>query len=424
MPDHGQRGFRSGFAAVAAFAALALMPAGALAQGAGDVPNFPELLPANPANSAATVSPGFDVCASGDPRCPEEVILEMYERWRPLSQTCDHRAVFALTYLRTTEEYFRTVTNEPTFFDDPAWVSHEDAIFAEFYFNAADDHEGAGGEVPEAWRIAFEAARSPDMTGAGDLFLGMSAHINRDLPYTLAAVGLVPPEGGTRKTDHDRVNFFLNRIADPLQRELGDRYDPYFALTDAEPSPFDEMGILQLVRAWRQGAWQNAEQLVNAGSDAEREHASGRIEAYSAAAAHGIVASNTVPGYGRVRDEWCAEHNPSSARLRLGRELRGVRRGGLPVEVYADGPARFELLATLHRARGNRGRVGGSMTLSKTGDVRFGAEGWQRVVLKLTRRGRRALRGAPKADVTVELRAPYGFGIRERGTLERRRRRG
>ena len=42
MPDHGQRGFRGGFAAVAAFAALALMPAGALAQGAGDVPNFPE----------------------------------------------------------------------------------------------------------------------------------------------------------------------------------------------------------------------------------------------------------------------------------------------------------------------------------------------------------------------------------------------
>jgi hypothetical protein len=420
MAKRGPRGLRGGIAVVAVVASLALLPAGAWAQGAGDVPNFPELLPANPANSPSTVWPGFDVCPSGDPSCPEEVILEMYERWRPLSQSCDHRAVFALTYLRTTEEYFRTVTNEPAFFDDPPWVSHEDAVFAEFYFNAFDDQEGAGGEVPRAWQIAFEAARSPDLTGAGDLFLGMSAHINRDLPYTLASVGLVPPGGGTRKTDHDRVNFFLNRIADPLQRELAERYDPYFQLTDAEPSPFDEIGILQLVRSWRQAAWQNAEQLVNAGSEAERAQVSEGIEAYSTTAAEGIVASNTVPGYGKMRDRWCAEHNPPSARLRLGHELRGVRRG-LRVEVYADGPARFELAATLHRARGDRGRRGGDLALSRPARVEFGAEGWQHAVLKLTRRGKRALRRAPKADVTVALHAPYGFSMRERGTLERRR---
>jgi hypothetical protein len=29
----------------------------------------------------------------------------MYHRWEPLDQSCDHRAVFALTYLRTTEEF-------------------------------------------------------------------------------------------------------------------------------------------------------------------------------------------------------------------------------------------------------------------------------------------------------------------------------
>jgi hypothetical protein len=411
---------RRSFAIVAALAALMVMPSAAGAQGAGNIPNWPELLPPRPDNSAATVFPGFDVCPGGEPSCPEAVILEMYERWRPLSQSCDHRAVFALTYLRTTEEYLRTVRADPAFFDDPPWVSHEDAIFAEFYFNAADDSGGAGGEVPEAWRIAFDAARSPDVTGAGDLFLGMSAHINRDLPYTLAGVGLVPPGGGTRKTDHDRVNFFLNRIADPLQRELGERYDPYFTLTDAEPSPFDEMGILQLVRSWRQAAWQNAELLVNAGGDAERGQASDWIESYATAAANGIVAANTIPGYGELRDEWCAEHNPASAKLRIGDELRGVRRGGLPLEVYADGPARFELQATLHRANGQRPRAGGDLTLTKRSEVEFGAEGWQRATLKLTRRGRRALRRAPKAEVTVELGAPYGFAIRERGTLERR----
>jgi hypothetical protein len=44
------------------------------------------LVPPNPSNSAGVVWPGFDVCPSGDVACPREVILEMYERWRPLSQ--------------------------------------------------------------------------------------------------------------------------------------------------------------------------------------------------------------------------------------------------------------------------------------------------------------------------------------------------
>ena len=196
----------------------------------------------------------------------------MYERWRPLSQACDHRAVFALTYLRTTEEYLRTVTAEPTFFDDGPWVAHEDAVFAQFYFNA-DDAERAGEPIPQAWRIAFDAARSPDVTGIGDLLLGMNAHINRDLAYTLASVGLVTPAGATRKTDHDRVNFFLNNIADPLQNELGERYDPFFTTTDAGPSPLDEIGVLQTVRGFRQAAWQNAENLVNASSERAAQQA-------------------------------------------------------------------------------------------------------------------------------------------------------
>jgi hypothetical protein len=412
--------FRRSVAGIAALAAVGLVPSAASGQGAAGVPNWPELLPPNPANSAATVYPGFDVCPDGDLACPEAVILEMYERWRPLSHACDHRAVFALTYLRTTEEYYRTVTGDPGFFEDPPWVSHEDAVFAEFYFNAEDAFFGGGGEVPEAWRIAFDAAGSDDLTGAGDLFLGMSAHINRDLPYTLAAVGLVAPGGGSRKDDHDRVNFFLNRIADPLQRELGERYDPYFRLTDAEPSPFDEMGILQLVRSWRQAAWQHAEMLVNASSEAQREQASAWIETYSTQAAHGIVAGNTVPGYGEVRDEWCAEHNPDSAKVRV--EGR-ARRGRVPLSVYADGPARFDLAATLRRPGLGAGRsgAGGGLTLTKPARVSFGAEGWQRAELKLTRKGRRALRKARGAHARIELSAPYGFEVVERATLSHRR---
>ena len=415
------RGARLLIAAAAAVAGCAL-PAPVLAQGTGDIPNFPELLPANPANSSATVSPGFDVCPGGEqPACGDRVILEMYERWRPLSQSCDHRAVFALTYLRTTEEYLRTVTAEPTFFDDGPWVGHEDAVFAQFYFNA-DDAERAGEPIPESWKIAFDAARSPDVTGTGDLLLGMNAHINRDLAYTLAAVGLVNPAGATRKTDHDRVNFFLNNIADPLQNELGERYDPYFTTTDAGPSPLDEIGVLQTVRGFRQAAWMNAENLVNASNDDQRGQAAAGIESYSTASAESILAGNTIPGYGPTRDAWCEQHNPPSARLAIKGRLRPiVHRRRLAVRVWADGPARFNLSTLLHKPQKGPRSSGPALRLTRPATARFDAAGWQRVALRLTRAGRRKLSRLRTAEVTVALDAPHGFGIHERATLQRYR---
>nr|MBA2546521.1 hypothetical protein [Solirubrobacterales bacterium] len=95
-------------------------------------------LPPNPANSAQTISPGFDDCPAGESSCPARVILEMYERWRPLNASCDHRAVFALTYLRTTEAFARAIGGNPAYFEDGPWVNHEDAVFAQFYFLSYD----------------------------------------------------------------------------------------------------------------------------------------------------------------------------------------------------------------------------------------------------------------------------------------------
>jgi hypothetical protein len=237
----------------------------------------------------------------------------------------------------------------------------------------------------------------------------MSAHINRDLPFTLAAVGLVGPGGGSRKTDHDRVNFFLDRIADPLQAELGARYDPFFATSDGGPLPFDEIGVLTAVRSFRQGAWENAERLVNAAGEEERDQAAAGIEAYSTAQAHPIVAGNTVPGWGETRDAWCREHNPASAKLDVRGKRRGVlRRRRLKVWVWADRPARFELRGFLEPA---------AAKLTRRSEVSFEAEGWQRASLRLTRRGRRALARRGEARVSVVLDAPYGFGLEATHTL-------
>lgn len=270
------------------------------------LPNWPQLLPANPYVPSGTVPLGWDVCKKGQPSCPGNVIREMTDRWQPLDASCDHRAVFALTYLRTTQEFARTINGEPGTFSDLPWITHEDAVFAELYFNAYDDYQ-AGRSVPLAWKIAFDNAGNPNIEGMGDLLLGMNAHINRDLPYTLAHVGLVKSDGSSRKLDHDKVNQFLDRVIDPLQVELAQRYDPIFTIVDAEPSPADEVGALQGIRGLRENAWRNAEDLVSTRNN-PLAHAlvEQNIESQAAAFALNIVATSTVPGYAVVRDPYCA----------------------------------------------------------------------------------------------------------------------
>jgi hypothetical protein len=270
------------------------------------LPNWPELLPANPYTPSGTVPLGWDVCKNGQPSCPAAVINQMYDRWGPLDASCDHRAVFALTYLRTTEEFARTITQAPDTFSDVPWIRHEDAVFAQLYFNAYDNYV-AGRSVPLAWKIAFDNARNPNIEGMGDLLLGMNAHINRDLPYTLAHVGLVKSDGSSRKLDHDKVNQFLDRVIDPLQNELARRYDPIFTIEDAEPSPADEVGALQGIRVLRENAWRNAEDLVSTRSN-PLAHAlvEQNIESQAAEFALDIVAASTFPGYAAIRDPYCA----------------------------------------------------------------------------------------------------------------------
>ncbi len=305
-PAPGSPVARSLAPVVICLALLALLGAApARASHPGAVPNWPRLLPPMPGTPKGKVGLSFDVCPKGRMRCPLRVVREMRRRWRRLDRRCDHNAVFALTYLRTTQEFVRTI-RRPGFFSDRRWVNHEDTVFAELYFRSFDRwRAGRRQRVPAAWRIAFRAASSPNVTGIGDLLLGMNAHINRDLPYTLAHVGLVKPGGASRKRDHDRVNAFLERVVDPVQVELARRYDPAFQVTDAEPSPLDEISALQGVRTWRENAWRNAERLVSASGRAERKRVRRSIEAQAKAMAHVLLAANTVPGYGPLRDAHC-----------------------------------------------------------------------------------------------------------------------
>lgn len=283
--------------ALAAVLAIAT-PGGALADHpAASVP-WTSLLPARQAPAQASPARG---CARPSPRCVDRVIAEMERRWTPLDRDCDHRAVFALTYLRTTEAFRRALDAAP--FADAEWIIRLDAVFAGLYFEAEDLAAEGDPAVPQAWRIAFEAADARRTNAFQDVVLGMNAHIQRDLPVALYRMGLVGP-GGSRKPDHDRVNDVLAAVVDEIEDEIAARYDPAFSVVDAKPSPADEIAALESIRTWREGAWRNAERLALAATPEERAGVMDSIERYAEAWALAI-ATPDFSWYAPVREGHC-----------------------------------------------------------------------------------------------------------------------
>jgi hypothetical protein len=247
-------------------------------------------------------------CVAGREKCVDAVIREMTRRYEPLAESCDHDAIFALSYLRTTQEYKRTLA-ETGFFEDRPFVNHEDVVFAKLYFDARDAwRKDRLADVPEAWRIAFDAAAAHRVSAAGDLYLGINAHVQRDLPFALYRIGLVKPDGTSRKHDHDRVNVFLNRVTDGLIAEIAERYDP--TIDDSNmPGWVDDTALFQSIAAWRELAWRNAERLAAAPTDAARAIVASQIESAAAASARTLVlATQYLPllGSSASRDAYCA----------------------------------------------------------------------------------------------------------------------
>jgi hypothetical protein len=287
-------------------AALLLAPGGARAE---DPPylGWTELLPSL---TEEFVPSSENDCTAGRTRCVDAVIREMRRRFDPLAASCDHDSIFALAYLRTTEEYRRTI-EDPTFFEDTAFVNHEDAVFARYYFDAFDAWRAGRPEgVPPAWATAFRAAADHAMPASGNLSLGINAHVQRDLPFVLAGIGLVKPDGSSRKPDHDRVNEFLNHVTDDLYAEIARRFDP--TIDDGDlPGTADDAALFQIIPAWREIAWRNAERLVSASSDEARAEVAASIEVYAASEADAI---RQTAAYGPLRnsaarDAYCSTHH-------------------------------------------------------------------------------------------------------------------
>jgi hypothetical protein len=235
-------------------------------------------------------------CEDGDPRCVRFVVKEMEHRLRKLARRCDHDAIFALLYLRTTETFQATL--DDIGYADPPAVVREDALFADYYVRAFDAfHDRHGGSVPPAWAIAFTAARDGAVGSPGDALLGFNAHIQRDLPFVLHDLFLRGHPIG--HGDHTLVNQVLAQV--DATAEIVARFDPAFD-DNADP-----VGLFQLIVAWREQAFVNFTRLRDAPTAAARAQVAAEIEAVAAATAQGIAQATAIPpGGSAARDAFCA----------------------------------------------------------------------------------------------------------------------
>jgi hypothetical protein len=237
-----------------------------------------------------------NACQQGRPQCVRFVIKEMDRRFRRLAKDCDHDAIFSLLYLRTTEKFQETLNSIG--YSDPGSVVREDAVFADYYFRAFDAYHEGEGYVPPAWQIAFAAADQRKVTAAGNALLGINAHIQRDLPFTLFDID---QQGRpVSYADHNLVNNFLAQV--DVAAEVAARFDPTF------DDNSDPAALNQLIVAWREQAFVNYLRLRNAPTAEARAAVAAEIEGFAAAVAAGIVQQTAYPpgADSSSRDAFCA----------------------------------------------------------------------------------------------------------------------
>ncbi|MCL4692937.1 MAG: hypothetical protein KJ060_10570 [Candidatus Hydrogenedentes bacterium] len=214
------------------------------------------------------------ICLSGDAGAPlpgdpdllalvdteftsvEDFLIRVSDLETALASKGDNRAVFAGMYRVLTENGLESIQNGT--YDDPDWVTRFVVAFANLYREAFYHFEtGQYDEVPEVWRIVFEAAQADEITAFQHGLLGVHAHINRDLPFALARA---TPRGerAARFPDFQRTNIMVVNSTEDVESVVSETYAPALTGFDMRFRNVDEAILGQLVSTWRQRAWRNA----------------------------------------------------------------------------------------------------------------------------------------------------------------------
>lgn len=211
---------------------------------------------------------------------------------RHLRGRSDRRSVFLTVYAEMTAAVAAGL--DAGQFEDPDWVRTYTVAFANRYRRALVDFE-QGDDLPGPWAIGFGASTNGATVLLQDALLGINAHINYDLPYTLRDVA-IDPDRPAKRRDHRRVNDVLRQLIDVVQRSLAAVYgaEGYRAL-DRGLGDLDEQLTIVGLREARELAWLNAARLVDARWTWVRRLVRWRIRLVATGAAAFILAPSADP---------------------------------------------------------------------------------------------------------------------------------
>ena len=285
---------------------VAAPPASAQVEGQDLFP-WPQQLPPSDVPNDVQAHP-VQHCKRASIRCVVGLERRLERQFARYDPQCDHLAVISYSYLEITRGLIEDLTGprDGALVTHRRWMEYLITQFSNRYFRAF--HRYAHGEpVTDAWRITFETAATGDASAGQEVLLFSNAHVQHDLPYAYAKLGIETRSGRSRKPDHDAVNAVNARVFDGIEKFIAQHYDPMFSLIDVPFVPVEEVGTLELVKMWREQAWRSAERLVAAETPEERHEVAQTIRENATRWAE-MISSGGTPGYRATRDQYCASH--------------------------------------------------------------------------------------------------------------------
>lgn len=216
------------------------------------------------------------------PSAEISVVERMQGFLRQWEQSGDNRAVFLGCYRLMTINMLEAIRRQE--FNDPDWVERLLYRFADYYFDALAAYERERPAAPAVWRQTFQATCQPKASVLQSLLLGVNAHINYDLIFTLVDLlgeewrWMTPQRRKSRYADHSYVNEVIYRTVDAVQDTIIEPRQPLMEVADRMFGPLDEWAIASLIRSWRDKVWQDAIALLEAEEPLERQRLCQEVE--------------------------------------------------------------------------------------------------------------------------------------------------
>lgn len=213
----------------------------------------------------------------------EKVVEDLDARAVNFKERGDPREIFTFIYRNIT----RRMLSELPGFSDPNRLAKLLRIFAEKYMIALD-----APETPRVWDRVFKAigvgkSTTGDLSTLevfGALILPMVAHIRHDLVFALHDLGATPGN----EFDHERVTDLLCEEVDHVQNTKAE-FAPGLGVLNFAFGPLNESFTCRIVRGMRQQAWEDAQALLAAPTEAERAAIKKRVEEETLEVINGIV---------------------------------------------------------------------------------------------------------------------------------------